>query len=157
VGVSSAVSLAVYAGGAFIMSRLGLLWLTLYVLFILFLEIRLVRGHCVNCYYFGKVCAFGKGKLSGMLFKRGDMNEFIRNGISWKDMLPDLCVALVPLAAGTVLLAKRFDWLILSSMLLLIVLSSAGNGFVRSRLACAHCRQKELGCPAEKLFNKKRT
>jgi len=37
---------------------------------------------------------------------------------------------------------------------LLIGLATQGNYLVRSRIACKYCKQRELGCPAEKLFRK---
>jgi len=36
----------------------------------------------------------------------------------------------------------------------LLLLATAGKGAVRSSLACKRCRQRELGCPAERLFAK---
>ena len=31
---------------------------------------------CTNCYYYGKWCHTGWGKLSALLFKQGDMEKF---------------------------------------------------------------------------------
>jgi hypothetical protein len=39
-------------------------------------------------------------------------------------------------------------------MVLLIVLAFPVTGAIRSQLACAHCRQRQCGCPAERLFGK---
>jgi hypothetical protein len=36
----------------------------------------------------------------------------------------------------------------------LIFLGFAGNAYVRSRLACRYCTQREIGCPAQKLFER---
>jgi len=38
---------------------------------------------------------------------------------------------------------------------ILLVLSFGGNAFIRGSFACNYCKQKEIGCPAEKLFSKK--
>jgi hypothetical protein len=35
------------------------------------------------------------------------------------------------------------------------MLACVGNGFIRVSLACKFCRQRELGFPAEQLFDKK--
>jgi len=32
------------------------------------------------------------------------------------------------------------------------LLFSVGNSYVRGSLACKFCRQRQLGCPAEKMF-----
>jgi len=154
--ISNFVSIAIYLIGAFIISKIGLIWLGLYLLYILGLEIRLMGRSCVNCYYYGKHCAFGKGKLSSLFFKKGNPNNFIKDKITWKDILPDFLVSIIPLIVGIILLMLNFDWLLLILIVLLAILTSAGNGFVRSSLACKYCKQGEIGCPAEQLFNKKK-
>jgi hypothetical protein len=153
--LANLVSLAIYISGAFIMYQIGLLWMVLYLAFIGYLEIGLLKGHCVNCYYYGKRCAFGKGKLSSLLFRKGKSSEFCKKHMTWKDIAPDFMVSVIPMIIGGVILIFDFSWLILFLVILLFVLSFPGTAFVRGSLACKHCRQRELGCPAEKLFKKK--
>jgi hypothetical protein len=86
-----------------------------------------MRKSCVNCYYYGKFCAFGKGKISSLFFKKGDSRQFVKCKITWKDILPDFLVSIVPVVVGIVLLIVKFNWLILSLMVLLVVLTSIGN------------------------------
>ena len=74
--------------------------------------------------------------------------------MSWSDIVPDILVSLVPVIAGIVLIIIKFDYLILISLLVLLFLSTVGNGLIRGNLACRYCKQKELGCPADKFFNK---
>lgn len=150
------VSIMIYLIGAFIMCRIGVVWFVLYLLYILFLEIRVMRKSCVNCYYYGKKCAFGKGKISSLFFKKSSTQKFSKDKITWKDILPDFLVSIIPLIVGIVLLILDFSWFILVLVVLLAVLASVGNGFIRGSLACKHCKQRELGCPAEKLFSKKK-
>jgi len=152
--ISNLVSIAIYFIGAFIIFQLGIIWLTLYLIYILGLEIRLLKKSCPNCYYYGKFCAFGKGKISSLFFKKGSPDKFINRKITWKSVLPDFLISLIPFAVGIVLLIINFNWLLLLLLVILVILTTAGSGFVRSRLACKFCEQRELGCPAEKLFNK---
>jgi hypothetical protein len=152
--LSSLVSLAIIAIGAFLIYQLGLTWMIVYLLFILLLEVRLLRGSCVSCYYHGKACAFGKGKVSSLFFKKGDHDKFNQKEIGWKDMIPDIMVALIPLVVGIVLLIRDFSWLVLVMVVLLLLLASLGNAWIRGSLACRYCRQREIGCPAEQLFRK---
>lgn len=154
--VSSIFSLAAYLLGAFIISKIGLFWLGLYIVYVAWLEIRVMSKSCVNCYYYGKYCAFGKGKISSWLFKKGSSERFHEDKISWKDLLPDFLAPIIPVIAGIILLILGFDWLILASVVLLLILTTMGNGFVRGSLACKFCRQRELGCSAEQLFRKKK-
>ena len=152
--ISNLVSIATYLIGAYIIYQLGIIWLLVYLLYIFGLEIRLMKKSCVNCYYHGKFCAFGKGKLSALFFKKGSPKAFRKDKITWKDILPDFLVSIIPLIAGIVLLILNFNWLVLSLIILLVILASGGSGFVRGTLACKFCKQRELGCPAEQMFNK---
>jgi len=152
---SNSVSIAIYLIGAFIMYQIGLAWAILYLLFIGIMEFRLIQGHCVNCYYYGKTCAFGKGRVSSMFFKKGDVKKFCKMQLTWKDMLPDLMVSLIPFIVGIILLIIHFDWTMLILVIALFLLTFVGNGFIRSSLACRYCKQRKLGCPAEQLFDKK--
>jgi len=76
--------------------------------------------------------------------------------MTWKDMLPDIMVSLIPFVVGIILLIIHFNWTMLILVVALFLLASVGNGYVRSSLACKYCKQRELGCPAEKLFDKKK-
>lgn len=152
--LSNFVSVVIYIIGSCIIYQIGIIWLAVYLLYILFLEIRLMKRSCVNCYYYGKFCAFGRGKLSSLLFKKGDSKKFIQYQITWKDILPDFLVSIIPLLVGIILLITNFNFLLLLLIILLVALTSVGNGFIRRSLACYHCKQREIGCPADKVFNK---
>ena len=147
-------SIGVYFLGSLILYLL-FPWLIIpFVFYIIFLEYRLLRYSCTSCYYFGKTCAFGKGSLSALFFRKREASEFSEKCISWKHLAPELLLTIVPLFIATYLLITSFSWIVLISMLLLFLFSSVGNSYIRGQLACAHCRQKELGCPAFDLFNK---
>ncbi|RJP27719.1 MAG: hypothetical protein C4536_13465 [Actinobacteria bacterium] len=152
--LANLVSLAIYAFGAFIIYQVGWMWMTAYLLFILVLEIRLLKGSCVHCYYYGKTCAFGRGRLSSLLFSRGDPEGFSNRKATWRDLIPDILVSLIPVVTGLVILVRDFKWPVLAAMAGLLLLATVGNGAVRGSLACKYCKQRELGCPAERLFQK---
>lgn len=153
--LSNLVSFLIYSSGFIIILQLGWTVAVLYLVFILAFEYRLISKHCVNCYYWGMTCGFGKGRLSALFFKKGNSAKFCVNEMSWKDMIPDLLVSLVPFIIGIVLMIIKFDFTILFAASILIVLTTIGNGFIRSNLTCRYCKQRESGCPAEKLFSKK--
>lgn len=154
VTLSNFVSISIYVLGFIITYRLGWIPSIIYLSFILALEFRLIRNHCTNCYYWGKTCGFGKGRISSLFFNKGDEMKFCNNVITWKYMIPDLLISLIPLVIGIILLIVKFEILLLFALVLLIALTTAGNGFIRSTLTCRYCKQRESGCPAEKLFNK---
>lgn len=148
-------TLLIYALGVAILLPAGPIWAALYLAFCLWSEFRVLRGSCVNCAYYGKSCAFGRGIVCAMIFRRGDPARFNQRRLTWAALIPDLMISQLPLIVGIVLLVRDFSWLLLGLMVLLVLLAFPGSGFVRGRLACAHCRQRELGCPAERLFGAK--
>jgi hypothetical protein len=154
---SNLLSLLIYGIGAIILYRFDLIWVICYVLFILFLEFRLLSGHCVDCYYFGKTCAFGKGRLSALFFQKGKPERFTGMKITWKDIIPDFLVFIIPVLAGILLLVQEFTWTILILIIALLVLGFFGNALVRGICACRYCKQRVIGCPAEQLFDKSKS
>lgn len=151
---SNLLSFLIYGIGAFILFRFSILWVIVYVFFVLLLEFRLMHGHCPSCYYYGKTCAFGKGRLSSLLFRKGHPETFSQMQITWKDIVPDFLVFIIPVLAGIVLLVQEFSWTLLILDITLLLLGFLGNALVRGRLACRYCKQREIGCPAELMFDK---
>jgi hypothetical protein len=152
--ISNLFSIAIFIIGAFIVYQLGLIWMILYILYIIILEFKLIKYHCVDCYYYNKTCAFGKGRLCSLFFRKGSSKNFCKKQMSWKDIIPDFLVSLVPIIIGIILLIIDFNWLILIFIIILFILASMGNSFVRGKLACKYCKQRKIGCPAQKLFEK---
>lgn len=136
------------------MLNLGILFAALYVAYIVLIEIRLLANSCKDCYYYGKVCAFGKGKCSALFFKKGKPENFLKTEITMKDIIPDFLTFIFPLIGGIVLLLSNFSWLIIVLLVILVILGFGGNAVVRGSFACKYCKQREIGCPAEKLFSK---
>ena len=157
VSFSLLVTVSIYALGVAILSGFGNSIAALFLLYCLGMELHVMRMGCVDCYYYGKWCAFGRGKVAPLLFKQGDSKRFTSRCISWKDLLPDMLVVLIPLVGGIALLIRGFSWSMAMMIAALLALSSSGNYVVRSRVACRYCKQRELGCPAEQFFNKQGT
>jgi hypothetical protein len=155
IALSAGLSLSIYALGSVIVAGLGWGVLIPYLLFLTCLEVSLLARSCVRCAYYGKACFSGKGLVASWLFKRGDPSRFAGRELSWLSLLPDMLVVLAPLGVGLFLLIRRLDWVLLALMAGLVILALPGNGLVRGRLACCHCRQRELGCPAERLFQRR--
>jgi len=126
--ISNLLNILIYVIGFYIILQLGLIYPILYLIYVGFLEFRVMSKGCVNCYYYGKYCAFGKGKLASLFFKKGN-KKFIEREISWKDLIPDFLVSLIPIIAGIISLIIDFSWLILGLIILLIILTSFGNAF----------------------------
>jgi hypothetical protein len=153
--LSNSVSILIYLSGFIITFSLSWIAAILFLVYILALEFRLLSKHCTNCYYWGKACGFGKGKLSSLFFKRGDSSKFCEKSFTWKDLVPDILVSLVPFILVIPLLIIRFNFILLIAAIILIGMTTIGNGFIRGNLTCKYCKQREIGCPAEELFSKK--
>ena len=155
--ISNFVSLAIYGIGAYIMFRVSTVSLAIYLVFIVVLEILLYIKSCKDCFYYGKLCAFGKGKIACLIIKKGNPVDFSNRPVSWRSVAPDLLVTLIPMITAVVLMIVDFHWMQPVLLVLLILLTSAGNSYVRGYRSCKYCKQRELGCPAEKLFSKDKT
>jgi hypothetical protein len=149
---ANAQAISIYLLGAVIMAHLGIWAMTAYLAMCLFLEVKLLATGCVHCYYFGKLCFSGKGIVSSWFFKKGAPEVLAKRVVTWKELVPDMLVALLPAGAAVFLLIRDFQWLVLGLLIGVLVLAFPVSGFIRGTQACCHCRQRELGCPAEKLF-----
>lgn len=154
--LANLVAILIYAIGACILAGFGILLSILYLLYCLWIEMGVLRGSCENCYYYGKVCGLGKGKLCSLLFKKGDPQKFVEKEVSWLKILPDFMVFIFPLVGGIILLLSDFTLLLVAMLSILVILSFVGNAVIRGSLACKYCRQREIGCPAEQLFRKEK-
>jgi len=136
VAMADAVAFGIYIIGAYIMFKLGAVFGWLYLLFYLIVEIRVMRISCIHCYYYGKLCGLGRGKLASLFFGKGDPKKFLEKKITWTDLIPDLLVSLIPFVLGIYILFKYFNWFLLILILILLFLTTFGNSFVRGNFAC---------------------
>jgi hypothetical protein len=156
VAVCSAHGLAIYAIGFALVALLGPVCGAMYVAYCLGMEWRLMAGSCRSCYYYGKRCGFGRGRICAWLFAKKADPTLSQKCISWRSVVPDFLGWLVPLGVGIGTLVGSFSWRVLILVVALLVLGSGGTALVRGQLACKYCRQRELGCPAQQLFAKRK-
>ncbi|MBN2014523.1 MAG: hypothetical protein JW778_05030 [Candidatus Altiarchaeota archaeon] len=153
--LSTVQTLMIYGIGAYVFSRYSQIMLALYLLYIIWIELRVLEKSCRNCVYYGKLCGLGRGKICALILKKGNQ-KFAEKKITWKDLVPDFLAFLLPLLAGIPLLLQNWDWILAGLMVTLLLLATAGNGIIRGRV-CKHCKQRRLGCPAEQMFQRKST
>lgn len=100
---------------------------------------------CTKCYYYGKWCPIGWGKLSALLFKRGNIEDFDKSiGVRLAPMTYGL-LTLVPLVCIVVSMIQDFaipKVIVLVALLLL----SAYSGTISRRSSCKKCRMRSI-CP----------
>ncbi len=145
-----------YAIGAYLLAclPLGLIWSILYIAYVILMEILILKKSCVNCYYYGRLCGFGRSKLCTLLFKQGNPQKFTEHEANWLDILPDFLIMIFSVVGGIILLILNFNLLPLILLIVLVVLYLMGNAIIRGSITCKCCKQRELGCPANKLFEK---
>lgn len=153
--ITNLITLAVYGAGAYLFFQFGLFWGTMFLLYLLYMEASTFREGCRYCFYYGKRCAFGRGVIASWFIKRGDPKKFCERELTIKDFIPHMFIAFLPIIPGTLILLSGFSWLVLGLMALPIIVNFAGNPVIYGRLACPHCNQGSICCPACEYFMKK--
>jgi hypothetical protein len=150
------ISIIGYILGAFILSGFGIIFSILYLFYCLGMEMMIIFRSCKDCWYYGRICGLGKGKIAPLFVKKGNAKRFVDRDISFIDLIPDFMVMIFPLIGGVILLVLDFSIVLLGLMIILFVLFFGGTAFIRGTFSCKYCRQKEIGCPAYEIFNKKK-
>ncbi|UCE81469.1 MAG: hypothetical protein JSV94_03410 [Methanobacteriota archaeon] len=153
--LANLVSFSIYAAGIYILWQLAPIVSVLYIAYCAAIEVRLLKHSCVDCYYYGKICCFGKGLLCSHLFKKGDSKKFNKKEVSWYDIIPDFMVTIIPVIGGMISLVGEFSLVIVALIVIMLGLGFAGSAIIRGSFACRYCRQRDLGCPAQAFFEKK--
>jgi len=100
---------------------------------------------CTNCYYFDKWCAFGWGKLSAKMFKKGNIKDFKGSiGIKLAPMTYGL-LTIIPLILVIVSIIQVFS-LYKIGVLILLLLVSLYSGGISRKTTCSKCKMR-LICP----------
>lgn len=100
--------------------------------------------------------AFGKGVIAAKFFKKGDPKKFCERKLGFKDFIPQILVVLIPLIVGIALLVSRgFNLPILIAMIYPVFSWFVINPILYGKLACIHCKQGSICCPALNFFIKK--
>lgn len=130
-----------------LMPLIGWIYLGFGLTMVLFVMRILV---CGKCYYHGKRCHTGWGKLSALYCKQGDVKDFGK-GISGA-IIPLFygLMALIPLVTGIIATIKNFTFItlvVIVVFLFVVVMSS----FTLRKKSCAQCKMKHLcpGCAAK--------
>jgi hypothetical protein len=94
---------------------------------------------CVNCYYYGKRCSLGWGKLCAVMFKKGRIEDF-PNSIGLK-LAPATygVLMIVPLILLIVSILQGFSWYKIIVLILLLFVSFY-SGSIGRQAACSSCK-----------------
>jgi hypothetical protein len=142
--------------GAFILYQLHPLFGAAYILLCAVCLIVCLNYRCRFCWYFGKRCYAGLGKLAGVLFEPGEPAGFAKPGNLIPAAIFSFTVLLLPLLVILVIVLIGFSWLNLALLLSYLLVVVAPGFVLRKSLVCDHCKQGELGCPAYEGMQGKR-
>lgn len=127
--------------GCWFLSPLGA-WL--YLAFaIIMVGVVLRRLVCVDCYYYGKWCATGWGKLSALMFAKGDERRF---GSGLGQRLAPITYGLL-IAVPVVFIATSFfadHEPLLSRIIVLVLLLAVSfySGSISRKKTCSLCKMR---------------
>jgi hypothetical protein len=130
--------------GVFILYRIKPTIGIIYVLYALYaLTLVLPLSRCVNCFYFGRACNTGWGKVAGYLYGKGDESRYEEH-YGYAIFLHLLWMVPV-LASFFKLITEKSLFYLLFFLVYLLVLWLEKVGL--KKLACRRCHQRDF-CPA---------
>ena len=126
----------------FISQVVGWIYLVFAVVMVYVVLRKLV---CTNCYYYDKWCASGWGKLSKLMFEKGDISKFSTSvGVKLAPMVYGI-LTLIPMIMVVVSIVKGFSAYKLTILILILLISGYSGGIGRKK-ACEECKMR-LICP----------
>lgn len=100
---------------------------------------------CTNCYYYGKWCGTGWGKLAALFFKQGDIGKFGTSaGIKIAPLTYGL-LTIVPVILVLISLIIEFTVPKVAVLVLLLAVSFYSGAVSRGK-ACKQCKMRN-SCP----------
>lgn len=109
---------------------------------------------CTDCYYYGKWCGIGWGKLSALMFPKGNEERF---GTSLGLKLAPITYKLLTAVPLVFLITSMFDTsrLLVPKIIVLVLLLAVSfySGTIGRKKGCAACKMR-LVCPGSAVKEK---
>jgi hypothetical protein len=155
--VSNLISLSVCLAGVYLLYLIWPLFALLFVIYMIYLEVSVYREGCVRCYYYGKRCFSGRGKIAKLLFKKDEKRKFYEREVKMKHMIPSFLPMVITLIAGIYLVIQglpNINFMVIGIAIWPLIVMFFGNPIIYGKLSCPHCKQREFGCPSCEFFMK---
>jgi len=121
----------------------------LYAIFLIIMLLFVLRKHlCTNCYYYGKRCSTGWGKLAAVMYK--EKSGKYELGVKLAVITWGLATT-VPIIGTITILIFKFELYFLVILILFILLTPLN--FMVHKNSCVKCKMKFI-CPASMAKNK---
>jgi len=138
------ILLTTFGLGTYILSDLHYALAIVYIIYsVIALTLILPLSRCVSCFYHGRLCNTGWGRVAFYLFKKGDESKYVEH-YNYAIFLHLLW--LVPLLAALLQLVRKRDVLVLSILVIYLFILFVEK-IVLKKLCCKKCHQREF-CPA---------
>ena len=108
---------------------------------VLVVQVLLKKHNCSGCYYYGRACHLGWGKLSAWLFERDSGRPETGMRLSWFYVLSPPTFLVAGILTGTFLHVGVWHWLFLGAYVALNALS-----FPVRKKGCSLCAMRAV-CP----------
>ena len=146
--LSNLVKVLGYAIGAIILAEFGIWVAVAYLIFCLLLMIILMKNGCNYCYYYGKWCGDGMGKIAPLFSKKRYDRDFSKMDFSNWDVFLVFLPTILPVIGAIVLLLINFSWVMIIILVLCLIIGLGSIIVMHGALICKHCKQGRIGCPA---------
>ena len=116
----------------------------IYIIYsVITLTLILPLSRCVSCFYHGKLCNTGWGKIAAYLFKKGDESKYVEH-YNYAIFLHLLW--LIPLLVALLQSVRQRDLFALSIFVIYLFILFVEK-IILKKLCCKRCHQREF-CPA---------
>ncbi|MEW6103318.1 MAG: hypothetical protein AB1630_05805 [bacterium] len=139
--------IVIWGIGVLLLVKFGKWVVISYLIYSALMVAWIMRFRCKYCYYYGKTCTIGYGKVASMFFDRGDNEEFPKK---IKYIIPAILTWILPVIGGVFLLIRNFSVIILILVVVFIVFRFVLSERVLVKYGCQFCYQNH-DCPAYQL------
>lgn len=153
--ISASLTIISYLAGAFILYFFHPILSVFYLILAALTLVVSMKLRCTHCYYFGKYCNFGLGKLAQYFFSKGEPREFRDPKKVGITAILSFGTMLIPVFIGLLMLVTDLNLSNLGFLLGYILIGIAPNFLVRGNF-CDKCMQGQLGCPSYERMIKSR-
>jgi hypothetical protein len=138
------ILLLAFGLGIYVLLEVHYVLAIIYIIYsIVALTLILPLSRCVSCFYHGKFCNTGWGKIAAYLFKKGDESKYVEH-YNYAIFLHLLWS--IPLLVALLQLVRQRDILVLVVFVVYIIVLFVEK-IILKKLCCKRCHQREF-CPA---------
>lgn len=138
------ILLSAFALGIYVLHEIHEILAIIYILYsVIALTLILPLSRCVSCFYYGKFCNTGWGKIAAYLFRKGDESKYVDH-YNYTIFLHLLW--LVPLLAASLQLVRERD-VFVAVILVAYLFILFVEKIILKKICCKRCHLREF-CPA---------